>query len=47
MTTPVPTLPPNKGLQLTTDSWAFLGSVAFRRRGFRSVALTANAVCCS
>jgi len=25
--------PPNKGLQLTTDSWAFLNSVAFWRRG--------------
>jgi hypothetical protein len=39
--------PPNKGLQLTIDSWAFLSSVAFWRGGFCSVALTASAVCCS
>jgi len=38
---------PPKGLQLTTDSWAFPSSVAFWRRGFSSVALTASAVCCS
>jgi len=39
--------PPNKGLQLTADSWTFLSSVAFWRRGFYSVALTGSAVCCS
>jgi len=37
----------NKGLQLTTDSWAFLNSVAFWRRDFCGMALTVSAVCCS
>jgi hypothetical protein len=37
----------NKGLQLTTDSWAFLNSVAFWRRDFCDIALTVSAVCCS
>jgi len=44
---PIEVAPPNKGLQLTTDTWAFLSSAAFWRRGFCSVALTASAVCCS
>ena len=39
--------PPNMGLQLTTDSWAFVNSVAFWRRDFCGVALTVSAVCCS
>jgi hypothetical protein len=36
-----------EGLRLTTGSWAFLSSVAFWRRDFRGMALTASAVCCS
>ena len=34
---------PPKGLQLTTDSWAFLNSVAFWRWDFRGIALTVSA----
>lgn len=40
-------LPPNKGLQLTTDSWASLNAVEFWRRHFCGTALTVSAVCCS
>jgi hypothetical protein len=39
--------PPNKRLQLTIDSWAFLSSVAFWRRDFCGVTLTVSAVCCN
>ena len=35
-----------KGLQLTTDSWALLDSVAFWRRDFCGMALMVSAVCC-
>jgi hypothetical protein len=40
-------VPPEISYAVTTDSLALPSPVAFRRRGFRSVALTANAVCCS
>jgi hypothetical protein len=39
--------PPNKGLQLTTDSRAFQNSVALWHRDFCSIALMYSAVCCS
>jgi hypothetical protein len=35
----------NKSFQLTTDSWAFLNSVAFWRRDLCGMALTVSAVC--
>ncbi len=38
---------PNKALQLPTDSWTLLNSVAFWRRDFCGMALTVSAVCCS
>ncbi len=39
--------PPNKGLQLTTNSSAFLTSLPFWRRDFCGMVLTVSAVCCS
>ena len=38
---------PNKGLQLTIDSWAFLSSGSILASGLCGMALTVSAVCCS